>query len=346
MHTPIEIGGKQVKYYFNNNLERFEKEIELRDCIYITDANIAPFLKKFLENKKHIISIAGEAAKSIRNYEAIIEQLTELKVHKKCTLIGIGGGVITDLTGYIATTYMRGVSFGFIPTSLLAMVDASIGGKNGLNVLHYKNILGTIQQPDFIFFDTQLLNTLPVDEWKNGFAEVIKYACLFDLDFFNYLKNQSLENLIKNENELQYIIQKCVLYKNKIIIDDIFDHANRRLLNFGHTIGHAIESNLHLKHGYAIGIGMVIASVIASNHNTNDRNNIKLISDLLKKYDLPTYISFEIEPIISSIQLDKKGDGNSIEFILLKQIGVPYIHSLDMNSIRKALIQYLHESKC
>ena len=174
-------------------------------------------------------------------------------------LVGIGGGVITDLTGYVAAIYMRGLSFGFVPTSILAMVDAAIGGKNGIDVGVYKNIIGTIRQPQFLLYDYSLLKSLPQSEWVNGFAEIVKHACIKDARLFNTLRQNSIRSYQRNSKELGALIKKNVHIKASVVQADEFEKGERRLLNFGHTLGHAIENIYKMPHGHAISIGMVAA---------------------------------------------------------------------------------------
>jgi 3-dehydroquinate synthase len=149
----------------------------------------------------------------------------------------VGGGVVTDITGYAASVYMRGLKFGFVPTSVLAMVDASIGGKNGVDVGIYKNLVGLIKQPDFLLYDYSLLQTLPNDQWVNGFAEIIKHACIKDQQLFSMLENETLESFQSDKNKLAALIEKNVQIKTEVVLKDEFENGDRRLLNFGHTLG-------------------------------------------------------------------------------------------------------------
>ncbi len=243
---------------FQNVYTTLKASYKKEDCIIITDSNIASLYPEICAYYNTIIISPGEGQKTLQTIEALATQLLQLGAYRKTALIGMGGGVITDMTGYLAASYMRGVSCGFIPTTLLGMVDAAIGGKNGVNVGMHKNILGTIRQPSFIHFDTSFLNTLPHAEWSNGFAEIIKYACVFDKGLFDELSSHDIDFYKNDNNALQQLITKCIGWKNKIVLEDENENGSRKLLNFGHTAGHAFEKLYNLPHGQAIAIGMVI----------------------------------------------------------------------------------------
>ena len=214
---------------------------------------------------------------------------------------------------------MRGIKFGFIPTTILAMVDASIGGKNGIDVGVYKNMVGTISQPAFILHDLIFLNTLPQTEWQNGFAEIIKHACIKDAAMFKELEANSLKKYQQKKILLCDLIQRNALIKTKVVIKDEFETGDRKLLNFGHTFGHAIENTYKLPHGYAVSIGMVVACMISESYkNFKDTNRVV---ELIKKYELPVHQSFDAEKVLQVMQSDKKKVKDTISYVLLKKIG-------------------------
>ena len=172
-------------------------------------------------------------------------------------LVGVGGGVVADLTGYVAATFLRGVEFGFVPTSILAMVDASIGGKNGINVGLFKNIVGTIRQPSFILFDVKLTSSLPEKEWRNGFAEIIKHACIKDAKMFRELEANGPDKYKPGSRQLALLVERNAILKTRIVQRDELETGERRILNFGHTLGHALENLYELPHGHA-GCRMIV----------------------------------------------------------------------------------------
>ena len=259
--------------------------------------------KKF-KGWKTIVLKAGEEHKVQHTVDLVIDQLIDFGCDRKSFLIGVGGGVVTDITGYIAGVFMRGIQFGFVPTSILAMVDASIGGKNGIDVGVYKNIVGLIRQPSFLLYDYSLLRSLPKKEWVNGFAEIIKHAAIKDAAMFKLLEAHKLSDFQKDQSLLNKLIQRNALLKAKVVVEDEFETGDRKLLNFGHTFGHAIENTYKLSHGHAVAIGMVMACIISSSYKGfNDTNKIV---ELIKQYGLPVYQSYNAEEVLDVMKADKK----------------------------------------
>jgi len=258
--------------------------------------------------------------------DAIIEQLIEYNADRKTLLIGIGGGVITDLTGYVAAVYMRGIRFGFAPTSVLAMVDASIGGKNGIDVGVYKNLVGTIRQPEFLLYDYSFLKSLPKQEWSNGFAEIIKHGCIKDAAMFRELQKNKPAYYQKNKAALSKLIKRNAAIKSAVVQKDEFEKGDRRLLNFGHTLGHAIENMYELSHGQAISIGMTAACEISA-QLSGFKDSSKVIG-LLEQYGLPTYAEFDKKQAIQNLKMDKKKDKAAMNYVLLEKIGKGIVKSI------------------
>jgi 3-dehydroquinate synthase len=250
----------------------------------------------------------------------------------------VGGGVVTDMVGYVAGVYMRGVAVGFVPTTILAMVDASIGGKNGIDVGLYKNMVGLIRQPSFLVYDIDFLKTLPKHQWENGFAEIIKHAAIKDAAMMKALASHDLSYYQKNKKALQLLIEKNVQIKVKVVQQDEFEKGDRKLLNFGHTLGHAIENQHALLHGHAISIGMVYAAKISQ--VIEGFNDTGLLVDTLKKYGLPTSMHFDIDQAMQIMQKDKKKTGASMQYVLLKKMGKAVYQSVPMKSLEKLIKLY------
>jgi 3-dehydroquinate synthase len=250
-------------------------------------------------------------------------------------LIGVGGGVVTDITGFVGSVYMRGICFGFVPTSVLAMVDASIGGKNGIDVGMYKNLVGIIRQPEFLLFDISLLKSLPADEWINGFAEIIKHACIRDAEMFRELEKNELMFFKKDPNALSALITRNVMIKSAIVQKDELENGDRRLLNFGHTLGHAIENVYAMPHGKAISLGMVAACLISE--ELSDFKETARVINLLKKYGLPTEKALDTERIFDLIKMDKKKIKNTMNYVILNQIGNAIVKSIPVTELEKLL---------
>ncbi len=311
------------------------KTSDKKTVVCITDENVFALHKNVFKNINTIVLKVGEEYKTQATIDTIIEQLIAFGADKTTTLIGVGGGVITDITGFAASVYMRGISFGFVPTTLLAMVDASIGGKNGVNFGLHKNFVGTINQPKFINIDTRFLRTLPAVEWQNGFAEIIKHACIKDAKMFNELKQHSISYYQKNSKSLVDLILKNCNIKLKIVAKDVTEKGDRKLLNFGHTLGHAIETQYELSHGQAISIGMNFASKLSEIRlSFNQKNEIE---NLLQQYELPVAAVFDKKKVFSILKMDKKKWHGKMNFILLEKIGKAQIELIDLKEIENSL---------
>jgi 3-dehydroquinate synthase len=315
-----------VAYYFEADFSYLEKLATKETAVIITDENVFAKHKKKFRGWNTIVLKPGEQYKIQPTVDVVIDQLLALGADRKTTLIGVGGGVITDITGYVAGIYMRGIRFGFVPTSLLAMVDASIGGKNGIDVGVYKNMVGLIRQPAFLLFDTSFLKSLPKTEWQNGFAEIIKHACIKDAAMFRFLQAHKLADFQKDNTLASALIEKNVLIKTKVVMNDEFEQGERKLLNFGHTLGHAIENMYELSHGQAISIGMTYAAVMSQ--QLKHFKDAEAVVNLLDKYGLPTFAAFDTKKAFKILMKDKKKDNVSINYILLENIGKGVIQPL------------------
>jgi 3-dehydroquinate synthase len=315
-----------VSCYFDADFSYLEKLAPKETTVLITDENVFARHKKKFKGWNTIILKSGEQYKIQPTVDVVIDQLIAIGASRKTTLIGVGGGVITDITGYVAGIYMRGIRFGFVPTSLLAMVDASIGGKNGIDVGVYKNMVGLIRQPVFLLFDHSFLRSLPKTEWQNGFAEIIKHACIKDAVMFRLLQKHTLSDFQKNPKLLSALIQQNVLIKTKVVTGDEFEQGERQLLNFGHTLGHAIENMYELSHGQAISIGMTYAAVISQ--HLKHFTGAEAVVNLLDKYGLPTFAKFNTKKAFRVMMMDKKKDHVSIHYILLEKIGKGVVQPL------------------
>lgn len=334
-HIRYKFSSSSTDYYFAYGFNHLSKIVDLKNSIFITDENIYGHHEKKFKKGNVIILKAGEAYKVQETVNAIIEQLILMEADRKTTLIGVGGGVVTDLTGYVASVYMRGIPFGFVPTSLLAMVDASIGGKNGIDVEVYKNMVGTIRQPSFLLYDMIFLNTLPQNEWKNGFAEVIKHACIKDAAMFNELERNSFKTYQGKQRLVCNLVERNAIIKTKIVQRDEFEKGDRKLLNFGHTLGHALENQYELSHGQAVAIGMTYASIISEQITGFKEAN--RVTKLLLQYDLPTFAEFDKKKVFDVLKMDKKRIKKDISYILLDKIGKGVIKNIPLNKIEKII---------
>lgn len=324
-----------TEFYFDGSFTHLRTIVERSAAILLTDQHVFDAHEKKFKGWKTIVIKAGEAYKVQSTVDDIINQLIELEADRKTTLIGVGGGVITDIAGYVASVYMRGLRFGFIPTSMLALVDASIGGKNGIDVGMYKNMVGVIRQPSFILHDMNFLKTLPQKEWENGFAEIIKHACIKDAAMFRELEANSLNVYRARPRLVAALVQRNAQIKAKVVKEDEFEKSVRRLLNFGHTLGHALENQYELMHGQAVAIGMTYACHI-SEQLTGFRQTAK-VTKVLEQYGLPTYMAFDRQKAFDLLKMDKKRERKEMNYVLLEKIGKGVVKSIPLTQLEKII---------
>lgn len=332
-----QFSNKKVTYYFDYSFKKIDKYVSNELSVIITDDNIFKNYKSLFKNRKVIIINAGEKFKNQNTINLIIDKMIELGVDRTYTLVGVGGGVVTDISGYVSSIYMRGIKCVFFPTSILAMVDASIGGKNGIDVGVYKNMIGSFKQPDALFFDFNFLKTLPRTEWINGFAEIIKHACIKDKAMFLELEKRNINFYMNSVKDTKQLIAKNVSLKTKVVKNDEFEKNERMLLNFGHTLGHAIENYYDLLHGQAISIGMVYASLYAE--KLVGFKDVLRVTSLLEKYELPIDFKFDKLQTFKRILKDKKKSNQIVNYILLKSIGKGITFPIDENNLKKIILK-------
>jgi len=339
--SPLASGRWEAVYYFDAAFSFLEQVVSKEKTILITDENVFAAQAGKFEGWKTIVIKAGEQYKQQAAVDSIIQQLIEKEADRSSFIVGVGGGVVTDIAGYAAGVYMRGIKFGFVPTSILATVDAAIGGKNGVDVGAYKNLVGMIKQPDFLLFDYSLLQTLPQHEWINGFAEIIKHACIKDANLFSLLEQNSIEDFQSDATLLAALIERNVNIKTTVVVADEFERGDRKLLNFGHTLGHAIENIYQLPHGHAVSVGMVAACTLSEELNGFDPVEKQRVKQLIEKYQLTSSISFDKESIWNTLKMDKKRVSNEMNFILLNTIGDATIKAIPMQQLEKLISQSL-----
>lgn len=283
----------------------------------------------------------GERYKNLTTCEKILTQLTKKGAHRGSTLMALGGGVVGDITGFVAATYMRGIAYVQMPTTLLAQVDSSVGGKTGVDLSTGKNLVGAFYQPRAVFIHTDFLKTLNKREFRCGLAEVIKYGIIWDAKFFSYLKKNAQKILNLQPQALGHIIKTSCQIKAQVVKKDEKEQSLRAILNFGHTLGHAIEAatGFHkIKHGEAVAMGMVFAAKLSHQLQYSHKDHSYDVMSILKLFSLPT----QPPKIVSSLYLkamrnDKKSTGKNIKFILIKKIGKVDIVPLTLKEIQACL---------
>jgi len=334
----VKFSNSTVSFVIDGSFAAIDKMVDKTQAIYITDENVYALHQKKFKGKKTIVIPAGEEHKQQATVDFIMEALLNFGATRQAVLIGVGGGVVTDMVGYVAGIYMRGVAVGFVPTTILAMVDASIGGKNGIDVGLYKNMVGLIRQPQFLVYDLDFLKSLPKHQWENGFAEIIKHAAIKDAKMMKELSINDLTYYQKNKKALASLILRNVQIKVKVVQKDEFEKADRKLLNFGHTIGHAIENQHVLLHGHAISIGMVYAAKISQVLTGFSETNI--LVETLKKYGLPTAMHFDIQEAMQIMQKDKKKASAGMQYVVLQKMGKAVCETIPMKSLEKLIKLY------
>lgn len=321
---------------------KFKGKVAIISNAKISGLHIQTLLKHITANELFIITIKdGEKYKNLETIEYILEQLFISGLDRSSTIISFGGGVISDMVGFVASIYKRGINFISIPTTLLAQVDASVGGKTGINNKWGKNLIGTFYQPLAVYCQTEWLLTLPKREFAAGMAEVVKMAVCFDKDFFEWLEKS---NLSEKQN-LEYLISRCIQIKANIVQNDEKEKGIRAILNYGHTFAHVIENETNYEsylHGEAVAIGMDMANALALNLGLIQKNEKERIKLLLQKLELPTdYKIKNPEKFYESFFMDKKTQNNKINFIMPKGIGNALIKSdIEKNQIMQILKQY------
>lgn len=347
----LEVNLPQKKYsiliekgILNNIGKEIRKIYKNKKIAIITDSNvnglygekIIEILNKYDFQTKTIVIEPGEKSKSLHSAEEIYEELLDFEITRGDMIIAFGGGVVGDLAGFVTSTLLRGIPFIQIPTSLLAQIDSSVGGKVAVNLPRGKNLVGSFYHPEAVFIDPDLLKTLDKRFLYDGMAEVIKYGCIRDKELFERL--MTIENEEELFNNMEEIILKCCTVKRDIVQRDEKDNGERMLLNFGHTIGHGVEKSFGYKtytHGEGVAIGMYNITRRSVEMNITKDKTADLIKRILIKYNLPCEMpDIEKEEIINAVKLDKKNKGDRMNIVLLKEIGNAFIKNIDRKDVK------------
>ncbi len=304
-------------------------------CAIISDRNVARHYASAARRSLRqagfdsvLITVpAGETAKSLKTVQTCYDQLAAHRLERKSFIVALGGGVVGDLAGFVAATYLRGIAFVQVPTTLLAQVDSSVGGKVGVNLTSGKNLVGAFHQPRLVLCDLDTLRTLPPREYRAGLAEVIKYGIIYDARLFERLERDLPKILGRDEKVLAEVIARCCEIKADVVGQDETEHGLRAILNFGHTIGHALEaisSYGKYLHGEAIAIGQVAAAGLSGRESGLARRDVERIENLFRRAGLPTQArlgSSQRKKLFSAMRLDKKVSGGEVRFVLAERIG-------------------------
>jgi 3-dehydroquinate synthase len=321
-------------------LDDLTSYLPLGRTIVITDQTVGRLYGRAVAAYPVITIGCGEGVKQLDTVQAIYAELLRYEADRSFFLLGLGGGIVGDITGFVAATYLRGLRFGLVPTTLLAQVDAAIGGKNGVNFDQTKNMIGTIWQPDFVLCDEQLLATLPVREFRSGLAEVIKHALIADEDLLAYLEPRIPQILAGKPEPLTRIIHDSIMIKSRIVSQDETETGERRKLNFGHTVGHALELAYPLSHGEAISIGMGLALELSAHQGRLHPAEVARARQLLRDSGLPLTWEFDPALVMACLKRDKKRQGEMIQYILLSHLGQAVIEKISLVELAKILANW------
>ncbi len=300
----------------------FDTKVAIVTNPTVAGLHLDRLLERIEADALHVVTVPdGESYKTLQTVEQILDELFEHKLDRKSTLIAFGGGVIGDMTGFTASLYQRGINFVQIPTTLLSQVDASVGGKTGVNNRFGKNLIGAFYQPKAVYIDTDFLQTLPKREFSAGVAEIVKMAVMFDRDYFEFLEQADFTD----QETLKRVIQRSVELKAEVVNQDEKEAGIRAVLNYGHTFGHVVENETAYStylHGEAVAIGMVMANQLALKLGLITPDEVRRVEQLLLKHDLPvSYVIEDSEAFYNKFFLDKKSANDKIKFILPKGIG-------------------------
>ncbi len=331
-------GNDTYDICLNDSFSGLEDELKKIGCTgrricIVTDSNVAPLyldeLKAIILNVASKVSVyifdAGEENKTLDSVRGLYEVLIQSEFDRKDYLVALGGGVVGDLTGFAAATYLRGISFIQVPTTLLAQIDSSIGGKTGVDFDSFKNMVGAFHQPKLVYSNTQTLQTLPEEQFASGMGEALKHGLIADKSYFDWMKDQKKEIVDRNSSVLPALVGRSCEIKRSIVQKDPKEITGERaLLNFGHTIGHAIEKleNFELLHGQCVALGSVAAAYISCERNMITEQDFQDIRNVFAEYGLPiSFNGHSAEEVVATTKKDKKMDAGTIRFVLLDHIG-------------------------
>lgn len=318
----VKAESKLSKILIGEQILNLPQYINGRIAVIITDANLVKHYGTMFPEGIPVIEIGlGEKNKTFDTLEIIFEKFLNLEVDRTTLVVAIGGGIVCDVAGFAASTFMRGMPVGFVSTSLLSQVDASVGGKNGVNFRGFKNMIGVFNQPEFVICDIEMLKTLERNEFVAGFSEIIKAGIIKSEELFEYCENNALKALNFDESVLTKFVYDSVEIKAQVVEADEKEKGERRLLNLGHTFAHAIEKLTGILHGEAVSMGIVLAAVVSENMGMISKETTERIKVVLNSYGLPIKPNIDVGELFSAMRQDKKREGDEIHLVLIESIG-------------------------
>ena len=319
------------------SIGNLEKYILPQQTLIITDTTVQGLYQDQFPDCPVLTIGLGETNKSLETVSALYGQLVELEADRSSLILGIGGGIVCDVTGFVASTYMRGTTFGLVSTTLLAQVDASVGGKNGVNFGGFKNMVGVFNQPGFVICDLTLLKTLPIREVLCGYAEIIKHGAIADDRMLDFLETHRDSALDLNPGIVEQLVYRSVEIKAGVVTRDEREQGERRKLNFGHTFGHAIEKLTGIPHGEAVGIGMVMAAKLSVQKGFLPARDAGRLERIIASYGLPVRPPVDAQAMLIAVRKDKKRHGNRIHFVFLDALGRAVVEQITFEELQRLM---------
>lgn len=333
-------GSKSSQLIVGESIKIFKQWLPYPDPVIITDKSVYKLYSHLFQPFKTITINSGEEEKSLSTVSYIYDGFLEYGVDRSTFIVAVGGGQVCDIAGFAASTYLRGLHFGFVPTTLLAQVDAGVGGKNGVNFHGLKNRIGTFTQPDFVWCDPAFFTTLSEREFRCGLGEVVKHALIADAGLFAYMENHVAGILQREPAVMERLVLDSVRIKSAVVNRDEQEQGERRILNFGHTIGHVVEQLSELNHGESVSVGMVAAAKISGQPGLLPEECITRITALLQELGLPTTCPVPAAQLLSLLDKDKKREGDHLHFVLLRAIGQPVIERIPLSRLQDLIIHH------
>jgi len=320
-------------------LERIAEHLPAAPVFIVTDPIVRRLYGKRFPAGPVIEMGVGESIKTLDTVADIYSALIGHEADRSAFLLGIGGGIVCDVAGFVASTYLRGIRFGFVPTTLLAQVDAGVGGKNGVNFSGYKNMAGVFNQPEFVLCDPGVLTTLSDGDRGCGLAEIVKHGAIADAGLFSFLESNIDAVLALEPAAVHRMVYDSVVIKSTIVNRDEKETGERRKLNFGHTFGHAVEKVRKIPHGEAVSMGMMVAAALSVRKGYLAEADAARLKTLLERLGLPTHLDVDRETALDALKRDKKREGDAIHFVLLKGIGEAAVERIGLDELAAAVAE-------
>ena len=335
---PIQTASGQSRIMIGQGFDDLITLLPTQRAVVIADDTVYRLYGQRFPDLPILRLMSGEGIKTLETIQELARGLADLQADRSWFVLGIGGGIVCDLAGFVASTYMRGVRFGFVPTTLLAQVDASVGGKNGVNLDGYKNMLGVFSQPEFVLCDPEVLQTLSEEDFRSGLAEVVKHAAIADAELFQFMERNTAAILGRDQEILKHLVLRSVHIKAGVVTEDERETGLRRILNFGHTIAHALEKVTGTAHGRAVSMGMVAAARLSVHQGFLPAQEARRLQSLLQALCLPTEMDVQADELVAALGRDKKRSGDDLHYVFLQSLGQAFVQSLPLAQLEPVLL--------